>query len=312
MKTRKTIYREYIIPMVARLAELHKGCPVLSVDCLGGGMHSIVYEIAFDDYERWIVKVYKTHGLNAAEAKWLELAAPVYTVPQVKFCHGESDDYPFDALGMSYMQGKTLANAVTFFTTRKKSKQLAEQAVSALLRLQEVKSQKFGAIAEQFYTDWETFYGGWTEEVVRLAEKKVQDGILDRRIYKLAETGALKMPFIMKDTTAQPVLVHGDLSVKNIIVKDGKVSAVIGPHESFFGDPEYDMFRLDKYAGKKIGLLQEYKKSAALSEHAEMKCALYALIAEIKGSLETGLYDQKQLSKLAAVLEKQYKHFGLR
>jgi hypothetical protein len=306
-RTVHNINRVAILDMVARLAELHHGEHSIACECLGGGEESIIFRVDFEDFSRWIIKVFKVEDKALPEFRWYEFAAGKTRVREPQFVHFSSDDYPFDAIGVQFAEGRSVNKYNHFFMPKKKREELKAQLVDAVLSLHKITAKKFGDIREQNINDWVTFYQGKISETTKKIAALESRGDFPRYYFKLIETGLIKLDMILDEPVEKPTLIHGGLSTKNIIFGERGLW-LIDPTRPMFGDPEYDLFPLKN--DKK--LFEAVYASQKRSEKCLLKIALYDYEYLLFKFLQDGRIDVKELKRKGRALERLYKKYDLR
>lgn len=90
------------------------------------------------------------------------------------------------------------------------------------------------------------------------------------------------IPQLLATPPVKPCLLHGDYNLCNLRIDrtTGRVSGILDPMHSIWGDNELELFQLDENGGKDFALLDIYRDRHGLSDNFARKNALYAAFAE--------------------------------
>ena len=141
-------------------------------------------------------------------------------------------------------------------------------------------------------------YDNWRDYYITEKQKPFLDGLS-----KLADNGKFSkktLAFLkeateiynnLPDESGQPVLIHGDLNIMNIMAdpKSLELIGIIDPSGSIYTDREYDLFQLRNMWGDIFGLYDTYKSKYKLSEYTDFRVAYYGAMNEASCRLSGGL-----------------------
>lgn len=164
------------------------------------------------------------------EQRWLPVLKPQLPlpIPEPEALGAPQDEYPFAWSVYRWIDGQpaavaSIGNPVLFAT----------DVANFLVALREVDAQGGPAPGEHNFFRGDA-PGVYAEETYRAIDELGTriDGELARRIWARAEESRWAQP---------PVWFHGDIAVGNLLVRDGRLSAVIDFGTSGVGDPACDL-----------------------------------------------------------------------
>jgi Ser/Thr protein kinase RdoA (MazF antagonist) len=140
---------------------------------------------------------------------------------------------PFDYQIIEYVEGKTL------FEERHNEElvcSVLKEVSDELNKLHQIKMRNYGLVGFNLSKSWEHYLDtNFAAHIEYLEKHELADVLSIIMVYNDAISN---LPLI------QPKLLHGDLSYHNIIVKDGKLAAIIDWEDALFGDPIFDYANL--------------------------------------------------------------------
>ena len=190
----------------ALIANFLAGREVLSAELLAGGKTNSNYRLRLSDGSECVVRLL-SHGDARREAHVLSIAAEVAPVPRVLAL---GDGW----LTLEYVAGRALRH----------TPQELRLAGEALTRIHEVRFERAGWIeADGSNRPFDFPEGDFTATM--LAREDVRawlgDALADDVAQLMARTRHLQ------DGLSDPRLVHGDFNASNILVRDGRIAAVL-------------------------------------------------------------------------------------
>ena len=245
------------------------GESAVRAEYLGGGSFGKAYAVKGKVGEV-VVKFMLCDGMLEKETADLSLIGEKLQVkcPKVLYVRKKDEHIPYDCYVMEKIEGKPLIFSVKhFFASRKK---------------------KFGQIENPTCDKWTDYYRPFAEKVLSKAEMYAEKGELDGHIVSVMKKFMEKFDVVFAEEPDKPRLIHGDLNVCNIMVKDGEI-AFIDPLNSLYADVEYDLFQFYNLTGKRFFLGKIYRQKYGESAFCEAKLAFYGLWNEVFCFIKSGI-----------------------
>ncbi|MDR1410380.1 MAG: fructosamine kinase family protein [Oscillospiraceae bacterium] len=285
-----TLDNNVLIPQLPKIAELCLGESAQILRCLGGGSFGRAYLTQTQSHGKIVIKAYRVPGMNDAEAFQLELLGKNTRVPMPKALFAHTDDTAC-VLGMSYIEGKNTMMPQFLFHSKKKRKVFAASVVAGMLDWHAVTGEKYGDLREPKYSSWKEFYH--TEIVNTVLEGMkplMEQGKFSRKQYDTLICATERFDEIV-DEPSEPVLIHGDLNIANIMADPHSLclTGFIDPFNSLWADREYDLFQIQNMWGNWFGLYEEYKRRHPVTPHCDLKTAYYAAVNEALAYWRSGV-----------------------
>ncbi|MFR5876490.1 MAG: fructosamine kinase family protein [Eubacterium sp.] len=264
------------------------------VKFISAGSYGRVYKCRDENNNCYALKIYFKE--NAAQSEYLSLKklsqCTAIHIPDVYFYGFKTEEIPFEYLCMEFIDGKNaFMNLKLLFASKKKKREFADQVTDALIDIHKIHGDKFGNIDNTHYDNWIDYYKNFAEDVYLKAVDKNKIKEFDRYVLKAMTKAISFFDEIFCDDISEPVLIHGDLNVMNIMVDRSLMPiAFIDPLNSIYADREYDLFQLKNLTGNAFNLYKIYKEKYPVSKNCDIKCAFYSLFNEAKVYLDTGRY----------------------
>lgn len=257
---------------------------------VGGGSFGRVYKVILSDGEVIAVKAYRMQGFQYAEAQQLQLLSQNTKVkmPEVIFTY---EDEKTAILAMTFVNGHNVLNPLFLLKSKQQKGAFAEDVINGMLQWHSVTNDKFGSLSEPLYDSWIEFYKKEKQEpwLIGLTELSDNGKFSKKKLQLLTDATELfnKLP----EEKAEPVLIHSDLNIMNIMaeLKTCELTAFIDPCACMWADREYDLFQLRNMWGDAFGLYEAYKRKFRLSEYADFRVAYYGAMNEASCRLGGGL-----------------------
>jgi aminoglycoside phosphotransferase (APT) family kinase protein len=294
-----------------KLGELKYGKPIINIECLGGGSYGLAFKAGYSDGHIEVVKAFKVAGMGKDEADALRLlrtASPI-KIPEVFYLHYADDELPFDALGMEYIEGvNVLSHSGFLFKSRRVKRRFADAIADALGEIHSKIGNGYGFINGKKNETWYEFYSDFFNQIFFEAKALKDTKKLSPRLFEYLSVAADNFDYIFDKEPENPVLLHGDLNVMNIMADKRAltVTGIIDPFNSMWGDREYDLFQLKSLTGPFFGLYEAYQKKFKTSEKCNLKCAVYALANEIHCYAKSGWKSDSLNAILAKRAAREY------
>lgn len=285
---------------------------VVSCDPIGSGGAGIVYKLTFADRLPPVcVKKYTSVGLGERQKADLEILANYSDIPlpKVYFVHNATEEIPLHFLCMEYIPGVSACQNKFYLKSAKKRKAMAAKAIDSLLKIHQVKNNKFGELEHPIYDTWNDYYKPKAFSILQQAEQDALRGRFSTAVVSVMQKAFDAYDQIFYEEVPSASLIHGDFYVANILVNPKTLEPVafIDPFNSFWADVEYELFALNNVMGSCFKLYENYKSKAAVSQMCDIKCAFYALFAEV---LWYQLYGSKSDAFIAGLTKKMQKQMN--
>lgn len=300
---------KHLLPLIPQLVLDKLGKAVDSLNFIGGGSFGRVYKAELSDGEAIAVKAYKLQGDQYGEAQQLDILADNTSVkmPEVVFTYEDEDTA---ILAMTFVEGKNVLEPVFLLRSKVQKKAFAEAVVDGMLQWHSVTNDKFGLLSAPEYDSWYDYYKTekqepWMEGFRDLSKK----GKLSKNRVKLLEE-ATELFNSLPDEDSEPVLIHGDLNIMNIMAdpKTLELIAFIDPNGCMWADREYDLYQFHNMWGDAYGLYETYKEKYPLSPYADFRVAYYGAMHEVSMRLKVGhvipLWEDLNIRRLKKEMKK--------
>ena len=273
---------DYLKKRLPQIAKAQTGKDVSKLDFLGGGSYGRVFRATLSDGESFVLKAYRRKGLHENEAFQLNLLSSHTTVPMPKvlFLYGDED---ISVLAMSYIEGINVLDLRYLLKSTKAKKQFSESVVSGMLQWHSIKGEKFGYVQNPVYNSWYEFYKKEKiEPVLDFAKAKAEKGEFSKNELQLL-TKSTELYERLGDEPQEPVLIHGDLNIMNIMAnpKTFELTGFIDPCGSMWANRDYDLYQLRNMWGDCYRLFETYKKNYSPSKNLDFRIAYYGAINEV-------------------------------
>ena len=300
---------KHLLPLIPQLVLDKLGKAVDSLNFIGGGSFGRVYKAELSDGEAIAVKAYKLQGDQYGEAQQLDILADNTSVkmPEVVFTYEDEDTA---ILAMTFVEGKNVLEPVFLLRSKQQKKDFAKAVVVGMLQWHSVTNDKFGLLSAPEYDSWYDYYKTekqepWMEGFRDLSKK----GKLSKNRVKLLEE-ATELFNSLPDEDSEPVLIHGDLNIMNIMAdpKTLELIAFIDPNGCMWADREYDLYQFHNMWGDAYGLYETYKEKYPLSPYADFRVAYYGAMHEVSMRLKVGhvipLWEDLNIRRLKKEMKK--------
>ncbi|WP_105616328.1 phosphotransferase [Vallitalea okinawensis] len=282
---------------ISRIIDKYYGCDVIFTKKIGEGFYGGVYIVDIGkEPSRVVVKWYKQSGRNIQEEKQLKLLRKhsLIKVPEVYFVHSHSEDIPFEALLMEYVEGVNAASLPTDHINRDK---FVEEMVGNLIHLHSISNNNGFGDGVKMFSDWRTCYGERINNLHQILHLDFKDTI-SPYLMKVVDESWDSFDKIFVEPVEKSSLIHSDYNLWNILVdkNSAKITAIIDPLDAGWGDKEIDLFHLQNADGDRFGLLQYYQRNSELSELFIVKNAFYWFWDDIKHMINMGWYDEESFT----------------
>ena len=281
---------KYLLPILPSIVSEKLGAEIKEVKFIGGGSFGRVYKAELSDGSTVALKAYREQGSQYKEAEQLKILAENTQVrmPKVLFTY---EDAGTALLAMTFVEGKNVLSAEFLLKSKKQKADFANAVIDGMLGWHNVKGEKFGSLSEPTYDSWLEYYKAEKQEpwLEALNELCKNSKFSRKKLDLLREATEIfnSLPYEKTD----PVLIHGDLNIMNIMAdsKDLSLTAFIDPCGTIWADREYDLFQLRNMWGDAYGLYRTYKEKYALGKYADFRVAYYASMHEASMRLGGGL-----------------------
>ena len=276
---------------------------------IGGGSYGRVYKTTLSDGEIIAVKAYLLEGMNQEEAYQLKVLSEHTRVkmPQVLFTY---EDDNTGILAMSFVEGQNVLNPSFLLKSKAQKQKFADEVTDGMLQWHQVKSDKYGALADPKYDTWYDYYQAerqipWLKGLQELSDK---GKFSKKKMALLYESTEIFNSLPQESEGA--VLIHCDLNIMNIMAdpKTFKLTGFIDPCGSIWADREYDLFQYRNMWGDAYGLYETYKNKCKMSEYTDFRVAYYGAMLEasmrLKGGHTVPLWEDLNFARLKREMKK--------
>lgn len=300
---------KHLLPLIPQIVldKLEKA--VDEIIFIGGGSFGRVYKAVLSSGEIIAVKAYKLQGDQYSEAQQLEILAENTSVkmPEIVFTY---EDDKTAILAMTFIEGKNVLELPFLLKNKEQKKVFAEAVVDGMLQWHRVTKDKFGSLASPEYDTWYDYYRKEKQEPWMKGFRELgQKGKLSKNRVKLLEE-ATELFNSLPDEASEPVLIHGDLNIMNIMAdpKTLELIAFIDPNGCMWADREYDLYQFHNMWGDAYGLYETYKEKCLLSPYADFRVAYYGAMHEVSMRLKVGhvipLWEDLNIRRLKKEMKK--------
>lgn len=233
---------------ISEIFKKHSLGGVKSVKALTGGMFNTVMKVETDEDKKYVIKIAPNEqtevltyekDLIKSEVYMYELLSNVKSVhfPKV-YGFNYDNSYAYKYLIMEYIDAQML-NKVKL--SKEEYDKVMYDLGRAMAEIHEIKSEiGFGYIQNGLKSTWKEAYYSMLENVINDALRKNAKIPCLKEIRK-----AVKENEFVLDCVTQPCLVHFDLWQGNIMVKDGRLYALIDCERAMFADVMGEFISLD-------------------------------------------------------------------
>ncbi len=281
---------KYLLLLLPKIVSDKLGTEVKELKFIGGGSFGRVYKASLSDGRTVALKAYRVQNSQYREAEQLKILSENTCVkmPQVVFTY---EDEKTALLCMSFVEGENALNPAFLLKSKKHKESFASEVIDGMLEWHSVKGEKFGSLTEPSYDSWYDFYKKEKQEPwLRALEKLSENGRFSKKRLALL-TGATELFNSLPEEKSEPVLIHADLNIMNIMAdsKTLSLTAFIDPCGTMWADREYDLFQLRNMWGDAYGLYKTYKEKYPLGKYSDFRVAYYAAMHEASMRLSGGI-----------------------
>jgi len=273
---------------------------------LGHGWFNVAYKIALRDGRDVVLKIAPPRGVEVMtyerDMMRIELAALALLeqssvpVPRVDFADASGEIIEADWFFMEFIEGENLG------IEGQEGRLTDEQRASYMRQLGELNRELnepvgpwFGPLLGPGFTTWHEAFGSMIEDVLTDGERRAVD--VGYSYAAVRETIAAHLPAL--DSVTEPRFIEWDLWDSNVMIRDGRIVAIIDHERAFYGDPlmEACFTGLDLSAFGNPSAFCEGYGLGELDEGARTRRRLYTLYLVLIMVIETnyrGHEDTKQ------------------
>lgn len=288
------------------------GAEMISYESVGGGASGYVYHVRIDQppYDL-AVKTAKHAELLKKECDAMQYISSLADIKLPRIFY-ESFEGENCYIIMEYFDGVDCADNYLLCAPRKIRLNVADQIADNIIKLQQVKGEKFGDLFCPVFDDWHDYYHPFVAKIIAESEKLVKEGILTQKILDAIKTGEKHYDEIFDEPISRPTLIHGDYWAKNIMIdRDYRLIGVVDPFNSMWADSEYELFALNAVYGKKLPVLESFLSKVRVSEKFFLKNSFYFLVSETYWVCQLHHDNVKYLMQIIREFRKQLKQFGI-
>lgn len=281
---------KYLLPLLPEIVSEKLGTETKELKFIGGGSFGRVYKAVLADGRIIALKAYREQGSQIREAQQLTILSENTSVkmPEVLFTY---EDEGVALLAMSFAEGENVLNPGFLLKSKHRKKKFACAVIDGMLEWHSKGGEKFGSLSDPSYDSWLGYYRKEKQEPWLKALKELCDkGKFSKKKLALLKE-ATELFNSLPEEKSEPVLIHGDLNIMNIMAEPKSFSliAFIDPCGTIWADREYDLFQLRNMWGDAYGLYKTYKEKYPLGEYADFRVAYYASMHEASMRLGGGI-----------------------
>lgn len=285
-----------------------------SLDYVGGGMAGgNVYKAVIDTAPYTLaVKTAKHADMLHEECFYIKYISQRVDIKLPKI-YAEHVDDECNFMIMEYFDGYNCASDYLINSSRKNRLKVAAQLADNVIKLQEIKGDKYGELDNPIYDSWHDYYRPFVDMVQREAEILLKGGYIKRAVMSAIKLGVSKYDMIFDEPISPPTMIHGDYWAQNVMIdKDYNLIGVVDPFNCMWADSEYELFALNAVYGKKLPVLEAYLARKAVSTKFMLKNQFYILMSEVYWVVKLHHDNNNYLKVLVREFYKQLKAFGLK
>ena len=274
---------------------------------LGHGWFNVAYRIRLADGHQVVLKIAPPSGVEVMTyergAMGIELASltliPEHTavpVPRVDFADQSHSLCDADYFFMPYVDADNLG-ILKHSLSQAERESYSEQVGAANRELNSIRGAGFGPLSGPADATWRDCFGRMIGDVLADGARRAVD--LGRPYDVIGELIAANLDCL--DEVTEPCFVEWDLWDSNVMVRDGKIVAIIDHERAFYGDPliEAGFTGLDLPAlGDPTGFLRGYGKTDFTTTERQRRrlYTLYLILIMVvetnfRGHADTRQYD---------------------
>lgn len=122
-------------------------------------------------------------------------------------------------------------------------------------KMHSIKTKKFGYIVKEFEGETNSWHDWIYDDFSSNLNELQKANIVDKNLLNKSKEFIDKQKGFLNNV--EPRLLHGDLTPKNLIIKNGKLSGIIDASDSISGDPYYDIAIANISANKEAKFFNE-------------------------------------------------------
>lgn len=207
--------------IISEIFSLHFGKAPEGWERCSVGMGNYVYIVKYGDV-KYILRCSEDRGAYSGTVKWLgELSAVGVPVPQVLFCGRYGG---FDHLILSFIEGRDIGVVYGELTAEEK-RGIAREITEIQKKVSRLD------LGKRNEWDWNNFI----DEMLETAERRIaRNGYFDSERVRLLRSEKERLRDYFAGVKPVPYL--DDISTKNLLIHEGKISGIIDVDEMGAGD----------------------------------------------------------------------------
>lgn len=289
---------------------------------LGHGWFNVAYKIELADGTHTVLKIAPPPGVTVMRYEHEMMDNEIRSlhfikdqtdvpVPTILFADQTHSLIDADYFFMDFIEGDNFG--IVFADLTQQERDSYNEELGAYNRqINEVRGPHFGLLPGPGYATWREAFDAMCEDVLRDGEEAEMDLGWDyAQVRKVLADNAHTL-----DAVTEPRLVEWDLWNSNVMVKDGKIAAIIDHERTFYGDPLIEAGfcgnDLPEYFGDSSAFMRGYGWPE-LNENETTRRRLYTLYLVLIMIIEThyrGHEDLTQRNDARANLTKLMTAFG--
>lgn len=298
-----------LLPRLPEIIFNKLGKKATNVKFIGGGSFGRVYKTELADGSIIAVKAYRMQFSQYEEEKQLTILAENTSVsmPKVLFTF-ESEETAL--LAMTFVEGQNVLSPAFLLKSKAQKQNFAKAVVSGMLEWHSKENDKFGYLSNPVYDSWYAFYKAEKQQPFLKGLKELcnKGKFNKKKLALLIE--ATEIFNSLPEETENPVLIHGDLNIMNIMAdpKTLTLTAFIDPCGTLWADREYDLFQLRNMWGDAYRIYETYKSKCKTSQYTDFRVAYYGAMHEcsmrLGGGIAIPLWEDLDIARLKKEMKK--------
>lgn len=229
-------------------------------------------------------------------------------IPEIKHADFSKNLVPFGFVVMNLIPGLTLKEYVN---KKEHSKDVFKELGMIKGKINSLRDKKYGDFTKQNTDSYSTVLKEeWNKLKVKLIKSKLN------KVWFVEQDDFFNKNIALTEKDVGPCLVHGDTSLNNVLVKDGKVSGILDFEYAKFGCGIHDLFSSVKgfniIFSNRNELINGYSKYVDVPNEWEKLMYFYQWFANIKAlshvkKMSWRDLDKKETYERKKSLRKKYK-----
>jgi len=263
----------------ARLSRRIFNTDITDYQKIGQGFYGVVYRAQLSHCPGTVVfkwHKYQNNGIREDQNLATIRRYSFLKVPEVFAVCTETDDVPGECLIMEYLPGITASELK--FPDQASLEVFKDEVVTNLRALHAVHNPEgFGDLDGPFYPQWRTFYRTRLDREYAAIQTLMNEESFPAVIRNLIKDTYAAYERILAHTNRISSLVHSDYNIWNVMADPVtcRVTGIIDPMMTCWGDFELDLFHLYNGPGEQLGLIDRYLREITVDDEFFLRSYFY-------------------------------------